>query len=130
MLRKRLAVFCLAFSVLMAVPMLPGCSTPVSIVTPEGKAAYTANEVLVRVERLQDAAIAAHTNGSLNTDTARAIVFVTVNVFEIADAATHGWHATARQAWMQAKADIPALQSGGQFYVLAAAVDEALGGSR
>lgn len=120
----------IVIGLLTLAPMASACTAPATIVTEPGKAAYTANEVLVRVERLQDAAIAAHTNGSLNTDTARAIVFVTVNVFEIADAATQGWQATARQAWMQAKADIPALQSGGQFYVLAAAVDEALGGAR
>ncbi len=111
-----------------AVPVLPACHAPVTVVTPEGKAAYTANEILTRVDRLQDAAIAAQRSGALATDTARASVSTTVNLAELADAATQGWLATARQAWAQAKAELPDLRPGGRFAVLAAAIDEAFGG--
>lgn len=107
---------------------LTGCQRPVSVVTPAGAAAFTANEVLTRVERLQDAVIAANKNGSLPTETARRVVFVTVNLAELADAATQGWQATARQAWTQAKTELAILRPGGQFAVLAATIDEVLGG--
>lgn len=107
---------------------LPACHAPVTVTTPAGRAAFTANEVLTRVERLQDAAIAANKAAALDTPTARSIVFVTVQLAELADAATQGWQAAARQAWTQAKTETAALRPGGQFAVLAATIDEALGG--
>lgn len=115
---------------LLAFPMvaLPACHAPVTVVTPAGKAAFTANEILTRVERLQDAAIAAQKNGSLPLESARAVVFVTVNLAELADAATQGWEATARQAWEQAKKELAPLRPGGQLAVIAATIDELLVG--
>lgn len=127
---KRLRMFALIITLAMAVPVLPACHAPVTVVTPEGKAAFTANEVLIRVERLQDAVIAAQKNGALTTDIARTIVFATVNIADISEAATQGWQATARQAWLQAKTDLPQLRVGGQFAVYAAAIDELLGGAQ
>lgn len=125
---KRLRTWFLVAVLATAVPVLPACHAPVTVVTPEGKAAFTANEILTRVERLQDAAVAAQKNGSLATERARTIVFAAVQIAEIADAATKGWEATARQAWAQAKAEVADLQPGGRFATLAAAIDEVLGG--
>lgn len=112
---------------LSSTAVLPACRPPATIETEAGKKAHVANEVLIRVERLQNAAIAANKNGSLPTDQARAVVFVTVNLAEIAKATTEGWEATARQAWVQAKKDVPVLQPGGQFGLYVAAIDAVLG---
>ena len=125
---KRLRIFLVLVLLMGSVPVLPACNPPVTVVTPAGQAAYTANEVLRRVERLQDAALAAHKNGTLPLDTTRAVVFATVNIAEIADAATQGWQALARQAWTQAKNDLAVLRPGGELAVAAAVVDELLGG--
>lgn len=127
MKRIRVLLFCLA---LMATPFLAACPAPVTVVTEPGKAAYAANQVSPRVLRLQEAVIEAHQAGIVPTDTARAIVFVTVNILDLIEpVATQGWESAARVAWSNAKRDIPALRVGGQFYVLASAVDEALGGN-
>lgn len=108
-----------------------GCGDrPVTIETPAGQAAYAGNQVLIRVEELQDAVLAAQKNGALTLDTARAIVYATTNVAELSEAATQGWKPTALAAWAQAKKEIPALQQGGQFALLAAAIDQALGGAQ
>lgn len=129
-LRRLLAAIFLSLMVLGVGMNQLACAHPTTITTPQGAAAFTANEILTRVERLQDAAMAAQKNGSLPLDTARAIVFATVSLAEVADAATQGWQAAARQIWVQAKTDIPALRSGGQLALVAATIDEALGGGQ
>jgi hypothetical protein len=116
-------ISCLA----VTVPVFSACTHPATIQTQAGVNAFTANEILKRVERLQNAAIAAQKNGSLPLDQARGVVFVTVNLAQIADAATQGWQAALKQAWVQGKADFAVLRPGGQLAVVAATIDELLG---
>lgn len=68
-----------------------GCA-PKSIQTPEGKAAYTANEVLIRVGELQKAAIHANQDGALSDANAVAIVGYTVDSAEVLRAVPSGWY--------------------------------------
>lgn len=103
-----------------------GCGTPSTIVTEPGKQAYATNEVLIRVEELQDAAVAAFDKGQLDLATSRAIVFATVQINDLAEAKQAGWQAVALKAWANAKEQVPALRQGGQFALIAAAIDEAL----
>ena len=51
-----------------------GCAAPVTVVTPQGQLAYKADQVVVRVNELMNAAIAANTANALPTDTTRTIV--------------------------------------------------------
>lgn len=123
--------FVLALVLLVAAPLTvvstAGCGDrPVTIETEAGKRAYDTNEVLIRVERLQDAAIAAFDRGQVDLATSRAIVFATVQVNDLAEAAQTGWQAAALKAWDNAKKELTALRPGGQFALLAAAIDEVL----
>jgi len=103
------------------------CHAPVTVVTPAGQSAYTADQVLQRVERLQNAVLEAHASGDIPRETARAIVFATVEIAEFADAAQADWRTMVKQAWAQAKADIPALATE-RFSVYVKAIDALLGG--
>jgi len=116
------------FTILLFVALVvTACKpTPVLVITEAGKEAWTADQVLERVERLQNAAIALHKAGELPTDTARAIVFATVQIAEFADAAQQDWRAMVRQAWVQARTDIPVLNEE-RFKVYVSAIDTLLG---
>lgn len=128
-MKKLLRFVVLSLCLTVVAPLtFTACTRPITIVTPAGQAAFTANESLKRVERLQDAAIAAYRNGSLSREAARDVAFVTVQLAEIADAATQGWQASFRQAWTQAKQELAVLRPGGQFAVIAATIDELLTG--
>lgn len=124
MLRKRAprSVVALVLTLLVV-----ACRPPAGVVTEPGKDAYTADQILQRVERLQNAAIDAHQSGNLPTETARAIVFATVQIAEFADAAQSDWRTMVRQAWTQAKADVPALHTE-RFRIYVASIDALLGG--
>ena len=61
-------VFLILFALLaMEAALMVACPPPVSLKTPEGKAAFAADQLLIRVGELQDAAIAA--NGTIDPDT-------------------------------------------------------------
>lgn len=51
-----------------------GCHAPVTIVTPEGKIAYTADQIVLQLEKLQDAAITLEANQTLSTDSTRLVI--------------------------------------------------------
>jgi hypothetical protein len=115
------------FSILLFVVLVvTACTPPSGVVTEPGREAFSADQVLERVERLQNAAIAAHKAGQLPTDTARAIVFATVQIAEFADAAQKDWRAMVRQAWVQARTEIPVLKEE-RFKLYVVAIDTLLG---
>jgi hypothetical protein len=74
-----------------------GCvHSPVTVVTPQGQAAFTADQVVVRVNELENAAIAADKNGSLNDNTAFIIVNFTVDADKVLAATPDGWQAQVK----------------------------------
>ena len=100
---KRLAPFVLVLFV------TAGCHPPVTIVTPQGKVAFTANEILKRVQELQEVVIAvdATPNNGLPRSATRLIVQFTVEAAKILDATPSGWGTTVAIAWADAKKQIP-----------------------
>jgi len=84
------------------------CDRPVTITTPEGKAAYTANEILKRVQNLQNATIEAAASGGLSTNSARVIITFTVESAKVLDATPTGWGGIIATAWNAAKKQLPA----------------------
>ena len=87
------------------------CHAPVTVTTPAGKTAYSADQIVIRVNELQNAAIAAQANGSLPTATTRTIVEFAVAADKTLAATPAGWQTTLTTAWTQAKAKLPAIQN-------------------
>ncbi len=118
----------LLFVLLLAGP-LTGCHAPVTITTPQGHAAYTADQVVVRVNELQNAAIAANaaTPPALSTTTTRVIVQFAVATDTTLAQVPAGWQATVRTAWATAKAQLTGITNP-LITALMAAVDAVLGG--
>jgi hypothetical protein len=99
-----------AAAVLMGAGELVGCASkiPPTVVTPQGKAAYTADQVVIRVNELQNAAIQAEASGALPTSTTRVIVTFCVAADKTLATVPNGWQQTIATAWTQAKQQIPA----------------------
>lgn len=87
---------------------LPACHVPTTIVTPQGKVAYSADQITVRVNELENAAIQANSTGGLPVATTRTIVTFCVQADAILKVTPAGWQASVAALWTQAKKDLPA----------------------
>ena len=108
---------------------LAGCAPKnAPIVTPQGQTAYTADQIVIRVNELQATAIQAEANGGLPTNTTRVIVQFCVSADKTLAATPSGWGVTVAKAWDEAKAN-PALKpylSNGYIAAAVALVDGVL----
>ena len=93
---------------LVAVFLAFSACVPKTIQTPQGKAAYTAVQVLTRIDELQNATIAGNQQGAIPDKTAVVIVRFTVATAKTLKATPDGWQATVRAGWTATKAAIPA----------------------
>jgi hypothetical protein len=100
--------FLLAGGLLSASLTLSACGAPVTVVTPAGQVAYTANEIAKRVGELGHAAIAANAQGALADSTTFTIVGFCDSADKILAATPAGWQASVATAWTEAKKKIPA----------------------
>lgn len=87
--------------------VLVACSRPTTIVTPQGKAAYTADQIVLRINNLQNAAIQAEQTGGLSTDTTRTIVEFAVSADRTLKSVPSGWQQTVSAAWAETKKKLP-----------------------
>ncbi len=104
MKRRRLP----AAIIVMAVLVVAACHAPVTVQTPAGKAAYTADQVVLRLQELQTATINAEAAGKMDRNTARLIVTFTVDAAQVLKATPGGWYPTVVKAWERVKQDVPA----------------------
>lgn len=88
-----------------------GCAAPVTVVTPQGQVAYKADQIVVRVNELMNAAISANAANALPTDTTRIIVEFCVSADKTLAATATGWQQTVSTAWAQAKAKLPPISN-------------------
>lgn len=79
---------------------------PVTITTPAGATAFTADQAVVRVNELMNAAIQANTSGALDTPTTRIIVTFAVDADTVLSKTPTGWQATVKSAWALAQPKI------------------------
>ena len=95
--------------IVAVIVLATACHAPVTIVTPQGKVAYTANEVLKRVQELQNTAIALGDipNSGIPTSAIRVIVQFTVSAAMVLGTTPAGWGSTVAIAWADAKKQIP-----------------------
>lgn len=106
--------------------MLSGCA-PVTVQTPAGRTAYTADQIALRVNELENAAIQANATGALPVATTRTLVEFAVSADQTLAATPTGWLATVTTAWNAAKAKIGAV-SNPALVAAMGAVDAVLGG--
>jgi hypothetical protein len=116
------------FAVFALVALLvgPACShAPSSVVTPQGKAAFAADQVVTRLAEIQNAVIVAATPDAagkvaIAKPQADIIVGFIVDAAKIIKQTPNGWIASVSQAWTLAKKRIPAATLPSvQGYVLA-----------
>lgn len=104
---------------------VPACHAPVTITTPQGQAAYTADQIGQRVNELENSAISAQGNGSLDLATAKLIVNFCVSADKTLAQAPAGWQAIVGKAWSELKTKLPP-QSNPLVQTAISAVDAAL----
>ena len=105
----RILVLCLVG--IVACAMLSACPPP-SLQTPQGRTAYTANQVAIAIGTLQDAVMAAHSTKDLDgrpllsTSTTRKVMSFSLDALDILDKTPDGWQATVRIAYLRLKDEL------------------------
>ncbi len=121
---KRLLLIALLLSPLPVASCAP--KTANVNLSPAGQIAYTADQIVLRVNELQQAAITANSKGILDTGTTRLIVNWSINADMTLKVLPQGWKVTVQTSWTLAKKDIHTTNSIIQSAM--AAVDAVLGG--
>lgn len=108
--RRSLSAVLVAFALSVTV----ACGAPVTVVTPQGKIAYTADQIATRVGELEQAAIQANTTKDatgkpgIPDTTAIPLVQFCISAEKTLKATPVGWQASVTTAWAEAKKAIPA----------------------
>lgn len=116
----------LSFLVPFALVAEQGCLHAPANLSTQGKVAYTADQIVVRVNELENAAISANQQQQLSTNATRTIVQFCVSADETLAHTPDGWLATVQAAWAQTKANLPPISNPAITSALAA-VDTVLG---
>lgn len=87
--------------------LLSACHPPPTIVTPAGRTAYTADQITLRVNELEQAAITANRTGGLALAPTRTLVEFCVVADQTLAATPAGWPVTLATAWTVAKIKLP-----------------------
>ena len=99
----RIARFFLACCVLSVLTLGPANCAPKTVVTPQGQAAYTADQVAQVIAALQNSAIQANKQAILPDVQAIQIVSACVDIEKTLQKVPTGWQATVRAAWTALK---------------------------
>lgn len=107
---------------------LAGCAPPATVVTPQGQIAFKADQVVVRVNELMNASIAANAAvpPALDTNTTRTIVTWCIAADQTLAATPTGWQATLQTGWTATKGKLPAITNPAILAAISA-VDVVLG---
>lgn len=106
--RLRILVLCAALAVGVS-GASAACRHHPNVVTPQGQVAYSADQIVLRVNELQNAAIQAEASGGLSTDATRKIVQFAVSANQTLKATPNGWRATVKAGWSATKVQLPAI---------------------
>ena len=98
---------------------------PATITTPAGKAAFNADQVVLRLNELETAAIVANSQNGLSVDKTKVFVEFVVSADTILKTTPNGWLATLTSAWNVAKSKI-GVSSNAAVTAAMGAVDVAL----
>ncbi len=95
------------FLVFALLVVSPSCThAPPTVTTQAGQTAFTADQIVLRVNELERAAIAGEANGSIPTATARAIVTFCVDADKTLAVTPQGWQKTVQTAWLALRTQI------------------------
>lgn len=85
------------------------CIQPPPNLTPQAQVAFSADQVVQRVNELENAVIQANSSGALSTNATRVIVEFCVTSDQTLKSAPVGWQATITTAWnsLKAQSDFP-----------------------
>ncbi len=100
-MKRLLLILCLSLT-----PVTLACHPPATITTQPGKIAFTADQIVVRVNELQSAAVQANASGALDTANTRTIVEFSVAADKVLKATPSGWQSTVKALWTQARPKI------------------------
>lgn len=114
------------FFVLLLACSTVTCSPPKTIQTAQGKTAYSADQVAVRVNELENTAIQANAGGGLPVQTTRTIVDFCVTADQTLAQTPSGWLASVTMLWQATKARLPPV-SNPALVAAMSAVDVVLG---
>lgn len=114
--------------ILLVVLSTAACAPKPLTLTPAGQTAFTADQAVVRVNELMNAAIQANASGALDTPTTRIIVSFAVDADAVLAKTPDGWKATIKAAWAQAKPTLSAIPANSTVALALAAADAAIGG--
>lgn len=103
-----------------------GCASAPPTLSPAAQIAFTADQAVVRVNELMNAAIQANASGALDTVTTRVIVTFAVDADTVLSNTPAGWQATVKAAWAIAKPKMTTTNTTVLFAL--AAADAAIGG--
>jgi hypothetical protein len=95
--------------ILLSSLVLPACHAPVTITTPAGHAAYAADQIVTRLNQLEDVAIQAAGTGGLPVPTAKVIVRFCVAADRTIQAQQKGWANAVATAWEAMKQQLPTI---------------------
>lgn len=104
---KHLRILILVLALSVPAATLPACHAPVTVVTPEGKAAFRAHQVVLCLNDLQAAVIQAEETGGLPRSTAKTILTFTVAANRVLKEIPDGWEQTVMTLWVEARKQIP-----------------------
>lgn len=99
--------FIIAAALVALAVAVPACgkknilTAPPSVVTQQGKVAYTADQVVVRINELENTAIAANNDGSLKDDVAISIVKFCVSADKTAKTTPDGLKPALKTGWAE-----------------------------
>ena len=116
--------------VLLSATLASGCTPPPTIVTPQGQTAFKADQAVIRVNELMNAAIAANTAtpSGLDTATTRTIVQWAVSADQILASTPQGYIATLRASWTALQPQIAKIPATSAVGIALAAVNAVIGG--
>lgn len=104
----------------------PACAPKNAPISATGKAAFAADQFVLRLAELQNAAIDANKRGTLADGPTIQIVRFTVDGARVAKDAPNGWRAEVVASWAAVKSHLPAMS--GTLAALIATLDSFLGG--
>ena len=121
-------VFCA--SVVSGFSVSSACNHAPPTLSPQGQVAFTADQAVVRVNELMNAAIQANATGGLDTPTTRVIMTFAVDADAVLAKTPNGWIATVQATWAKAKADprVAVIAPTSPVGLLLAAADVAIAG--
>ena len=93
--------------ILFVLALASACTKTPPNLSPAGQAAFKADQIVLRVNELERAAIQANATGGLDLKTTGLVVKFCVDADKTLKAVPAGWQATVAAGWTALKRDIP-----------------------